>query len=227
MTLTKCDLFFADKAIFVEGASERLLLPDMIEKCDRSGDFDSREYKLCDQYYSLIEVGGAYAYLFVPFVRFLDIPCLILTDLDSVSASTGRDGRRHYRSSFVSQGETTSNQTIKWWTKQREGTFNKAGLTALSDIILMTFEEKTLDNCHIEFQKTEFGLCGRSLEEAIKNVNRVYYNLSDNPSEEDIEFSEKSKTDFALDLIINYKDYIVPEYIRSGLKWLNEQNVLE
>ena len=27
LTLTKCDLFFADKAIFVEGASERLLLP--------------------------------------------------------------------------------------------------------------------------------------------------------------------------------------------------------
>ena len=29
LTLTKCDLFFADKAIFVEGASERLLLPDI------------------------------------------------------------------------------------------------------------------------------------------------------------------------------------------------------
>lgn len=39
LTLTKCDLFFADKAIFVEGASERLLLPDMIEKCESSGAF--------------------------------------------------------------------------------------------------------------------------------------------------------------------------------------------
>lgn len=46
LTLTKCDLFFADKAIFVEGASERLLLPDMIEKCDKKGDFDSQVYKL-------------------------------------------------------------------------------------------------------------------------------------------------------------------------------------
>lgn len=30
LTLTRCDLFFADKAIFVEGASERLLLPDIV-----------------------------------------------------------------------------------------------------------------------------------------------------------------------------------------------------
>lgn len=35
LTLSRCDLFFADKVIFVEGASERLLIPDMIEKCDK------------------------------------------------------------------------------------------------------------------------------------------------------------------------------------------------
>ena len=46
LTLTRCDLFFADKAIFVEGASERLLLPDMIGKCESSGIFgeDGRRY---------------------------------------------------------------------------------------------------------------------------------------------------------------------------------------
>ena len=58
LTLTKCDLFFADKAIFVEGASERLLIPDMIDKCDKAGDFDTQEYKLPAQYYTLIEIGG-------------------------------------------------------------------------------------------------------------------------------------------------------------------------
>ncbi len=31
MTLTRCDLFFADKAILVEGLSERLLLPVIIK----------------------------------------------------------------------------------------------------------------------------------------------------------------------------------------------------
>ena len=34
LTLTSCDLFFADKAILIEGTSERLLLPAMIQKTD-------------------------------------------------------------------------------------------------------------------------------------------------------------------------------------------------
>lgn len=56
LTLSKCDLFFADKAIFIEGASERLLIPDMIKKCDQKGYFTTK-HKLTTQYYTLIEVG--------------------------------------------------------------------------------------------------------------------------------------------------------------------------
>ena len=36
MTLTRCDLLFADRAILIEGTSERLLLPEMIRKHDQS-----------------------------------------------------------------------------------------------------------------------------------------------------------------------------------------------
>ncbi|MCD7857676.1 MAG: AAA family ATPase, partial [Clostridiales bacterium] len=84
LTLSRCDLFFADKVIFVEGASERLLIPDMISKCEAEGLFKPQKYNLSAQYYALIEIGGAYAKEFIPFVKFLDIPCLILTDIDSV-----------------------------------------------------------------------------------------------------------------------------------------------
>lgn len=42
-----------------------------------------------------------------------------------------------------------------------------------------------------------------------------------------IEFTGKSKTDFALDLIYESPDYCVPDYIKSGLKWLSDQRVLE
>ena len=34
LTISRCDLFFADKAILIEGTSERLLLPDMIKKLE-------------------------------------------------------------------------------------------------------------------------------------------------------------------------------------------------
>lgn len=227
LTITKCDLFFADKAIFVEGASERLLLPDMIDKCAKAGNFDSQEYKLPAQYYALVEIGGAYAYKFIPFAEFLGIPCLILTDLDSVSGQKGANGRIYYSSVPVSRGETTSNETLKWWVrKKKEIPEDDNTQIALTDITSMSPADKTRCRCHIEFQTTENGLCGHSLEEAIRNVNRTYYRLGDTPTEDDLEFSGKKKTDFALNLICECEDYTVPAYIKNGLVWLNDQQVL-
>lgn len=227
LTITKCDLFFADKAIFVEGASERLLLPDMIDKCAKAGNFDSQEYKLPAQYYALVEIGGAYAYKFIPFAEFLGIPCLILTDLDSVSGQKGANGRIYYSSVPVSRGETTSNETLKWWVrKKKEIPEDDNTQIALTDITSMSPADKTRCRCHIQFQTTENGLCGHSLEEAIRNVNRTYYGLGDTPTEDDLEFSGKKKTDFALNLICECEDYAVPAYIKNGLVWLNDQQVL-
>ena len=228
LTLTKCDLFFADKAIFVEGASERLLLPDMIDKCAKAGDFDSREYKLPAQYYALVEIGGAYAYKFIPFAEFLRIPCLILTDLDSVSGQKGANERIYYKSVPVSCGETTSNETLKWWVRKNKGlSADDNTQITLTDITSMSPADKTRCKCHIEFQTTENWLCGHSLEEAIRNVNRAHYELGDTPAEDDLEFSGKSKTDFALNLICECEDYAIPAYIKDGLVWLNDQRVLE
>ena len=227
LTITKCDLFFADKAIFVEGASERLLLPDMIDKCAKAGNFDSQEYKLPAQYYALVEIGGAYAYKFIPFAEFLGIPCLILTDLDSVSGQKGANGRIYYSSVPVSRGETTSNETLKWWVrKKKEIPEDDNTQIALTDITSMSPADKTRCRCHIEFQTTENGLCGHSLEEAIRNVSRTDYGLGDTPTEDDLEFSGKKKTDFALNLICECEDYAVPAYIKNGLVWLNDQQVL-
>lgn len=215
--LSRCDLFFADKIIFVEGASERLLLPDMIDKSSKEGLFDSQKYKLPAQYYALIEIGGAYAYKFIPFVNFLGIPCLILTDIDSMI-----DGRTK---AVVSVGKTTSNTTIKWWMRKLKNLSEKSKI-ALNDIIALKDGEKTMGKCHIEFQTKEQGLCGRSLEEAIRNVNRTHFGLSVTPLEEELEFKGKSKTDFALKLICENPDYIIPQYIKNGLIWLNDQKVL-
>ena len=184
LTLSRCDLFFADKIVFVEGASERLLLPDIISKCNNEGLFDSVTYKLPAQYYALIEIGGAYAYRFIPFANFLGLPCLILTDIDSM-----KDGRTK---EVVSKGKTTSNATLKWWMRRVKSLpENDQTQIKLSEIIALTPDQKTHGKCHIEFQTKENGLCGRSLEEAIKNVNRSYYGLTDPITETSIEFSEK------------------------------------
>lgn len=81
--LTHCDLFFADKAILVEGQVERLLLPLMIE---RSGSMEGCVH-LPNQYITILEVGGAYAHMFQPLIEFIGIPTLVITDLDAVDAN--------------------------------------------------------------------------------------------------------------------------------------------
>jgi len=218
LTLNKCDLFFADKAILIEGTAERLLIPNMIEKLVCKGDLRKDDISLKSQYYTLIEVGGAYAYKFIPLLRFLKIPTLIITDIDSVNAAR--------KSCFVKDGKNTSNATIKYWfsdilkKKREEYSFN--------DIKSLETKNKTSDKIHIEYQVEENGLCGRSLEEAIKNSNRELFGLTGTVSEEDLEYnpySDGSKTDFAMNLIFENtkQNYIVPKYIADGLKWLDLQ----
>src|SRR3546814_7326492 len=55
LTLSRCDLFFADKAILIEGTSERLLLPSMIRKTDEAA---AGQPQLSSQYLTVMEVGG-------------------------------------------------------------------------------------------------------------------------------------------------------------------------
>lgn len=217
LTLSRCDLYFCDKAILIEGASERLLIPDIIKKCEKRGKFVGKNPTLTSQYCSLIEVGGAYAHCFFNFVDFLEIPTLILTDIDFV----GKNREKAFRQEAID----TSNATIKKWchdvlniaiTKKIE----------LTQILELSDEQKTNGFRHIEFQLEENGAYPRSLEEAIINVNRKYYGIDEDKKNIDFDEKEEKKTDFALNLVLGKisDDYQIPSYIEKGLIWLNEQS---
>lgn len=225
LTLTKCDLFFADKAILVEGASERILLPDMIDKCS-----NTETSKLKSQYYTIIEVGGAYAHRFMPFMRFIGIPCLIITDIDPErqEETTNKYGVKKliWKACSVNNGERSSNETINYWVRSKKELALDVAI-AFKDINNLSAKDKEVGCIRLAFQIQEQNLCGRSLEEAIINSNRSIYNLPNDAKEDDIAFDkQKSKTDFALDLILNHSDYQVPEYIKEGLSWLNDQKII-
>jgi predicted ATP-dependent endonuclease of OLD family len=217
LTINRCDLFFADKVILIEGTAERLLIPDMIRKCGEAGLYKSKVPQLPSQYYSLVEVGGAYAHKFYPFLEFLGIPSLIITDIDSV----GDDLKKTH----VSKGKKSSNATINWWVRCALS-LKEDDEIPLDTITTLEDAKKTNEICRIEYQTPENGLCGRSLEEAIINANRALYGVSANPKEDDINFSNAKKTDFALDLLFEKPSYEVPAYIKSGLCWLDRQKAL-
>lgn len=214
LTLTKCDLYFADRAILVEGATERILLPQMIKKVD-----DALGTNLRQKYLSVVEIGGAYAHHFYKFIDFLELKTLFITDLDAV------DSKQHHAAVMVSQGDRSSNVGISKW-------FSGDGYSDLATIRAKDSDSK-IDGCRrLAFQVDEdiSGLCGRSFEDAFILVNSQLFQL-DNLTGIELEaavfakakeIGKKSKADFAIEYCISNTDWLVPKYIQEGCAWLDE-----
>lgn len=215
---THCELFFADKIIFVEGQVERILLPLMVVNAAKSGEAKS----LASQYLSISEIGGGYAHIFKPLIDFIQVPTLVITDIDAVDEKGEKCP--------VANGKSTSNAALKDW------------IPAISDLTALKACDaaaKTLGSIQVAYQVEEGGGCGRSFEEAFLYGNAKW--LADNSSKlrtcgkRFSKFDENQvtanaydicrqlpKVDFALDLIAQ-EGWATPKYIADGLKWLSEQ----
>ena len=209
LTLTRCDLFFADKAVLIEGTSERLLLPVIIAKLE---DAEPEAPKLSSQYVTIMEVGGAYAHIFFDLLDFLELRSLIITDLDSVVAAGGV-------ACPVNQGTATSNACLNTWFS--EGDCSPATLLTVTD------PEKTKGFRHITFQRPEAegGPCGRTFEDSFILANTEMFGIKgDTPiDQEEIAWAlgkKIKKSEFALKHAINETDWVSPGYIFDGLRWL-------
>jgi len=224
LRLTHCDLFFADAAILVEGAAEKLLMPSMIE---------ASANQLSSRYFTVLEVGGAYAHRFDELLKFLGIPYLVITDLDSVE-STGRE--KSCRADF--EGAITSNSSLKKY-------FNKkliADLVAIQseDKIDIEYNRCIAFQCDVEVADAQNHMVmrPRTFEEAIAYEN--FKMLRDGalsigvniPSALDsaygviykrINSNKFKKTDFAMSLLEVESAWIVPAYIAEGLRWLERR----
>ncbi|AFE07795.1 ATP-dependent OLD family endonuclease [Corallococcus coralloides DSM 2259] len=203
LTLTRCDLLFADKAVLIEGTAERLMMPRIIEKLDAQL---AASQGLGRQYVSIVEVGGAYAHKFLGLLDFLELKTLIITDLDSVSASRSICP--------VSQGTLTSNACINHW-------FDKSYSPA--ELILKTAEEKTKGLVRLAYQVPEqpSGPCGRSFEDAFILANlAIFPGCQNDESHAMDEARQKKKSTFALTYAIHETNWHIPRYIAEGLNWL-------
>jgi len=212
MTLTRCDLLFADKAVLIEGTSERLLLPKMIEKIEAE---QPKAPKLSSQYVSVVEVGGAYAHLFFPLVVFLELPTLLITDLDT----TKKNAANRYVACKVSEGQRTSNTCIKAWFESQEITSR--------ELIQKTDADKTKNILRLAYEVPELpgATCGRSFEDAFILANHALFGLAAPTEDAAVERAQdEGKSDFALRLAIEQTTWVVPRYIAEGLRWLAQLN---
>ncbi|WP_420388819.1 ATP-dependent nuclease [Marinobacter sp.] len=224
LKLTHCDLFFADAAILVEGTVEKLLLPRMVEKAAPG---------LRTKYLSILEVGGAYAHRFEGLLSFLNIPHLIITDLDSVSPEG-----RHPACRGDLDGALTSNASLKKF----------FGVSTVQELLALSGEEKTdeeKDRCTafqigvtVEEGAQSLEMIPRTIEEAFAYNNfailrggelslgiDVPASLAEAYEEiyERIKSTGFKKTDFALNVLASESDWVTPDYIANGLQWLEQR----
>lgn len=178
LTLNRAELFFADKAIFIEGDTERILLPAIMKKIDA----EVPDNPLLSQNISIIEVGN-YANVFERFINFIGIKSLVVTDLDAVkkdfiknadgsikTSSTGKERKADY-SCVVSEGERTSNPTLNFFFS---GTaFNQLRILSFADKRFKKKNNWIVDAggfLQIVFQTEENGYQARSFEDAFFNI---------------------------------------------------------
>jgi predicted ATP-dependent endonuclease of OLD family len=239
VTLNRAELFFAEKAILIEGDTERLLVSAMMKKFDDKNRDRAGYVPLLSQNISVIEVG-AYSHIFQAFLDFLNIKTLIITDLDC--CKKGENG--HPVKCSFSEATVTTNTSLKSFFK----TDDIQKITALDDskkVFRFKDGEPTTDDSgrlRIAFQKTDNGYTARSFEDAFLSINISFIfekkdsfralkkrSLISNESTDYYKIADEcinSKTGFALDVLINsnenYANWKTPLYIKEGLEWLEK-----
>ncbi|MFA9188738.1 MULTISPECIES: ATP-dependent endonuclease [Flavobacterium] len=243
LTISRAEIFFADKAVLIEGDTERILIPTFMRKVDLEeaarleveGNEDTF-LPLLSQNISTIEVG-AYSQIFEKFIDFLGIKSLILTDIDAMKVVGKNDKEQDvWGACPVNEGTKTSNSAINHFLKAV--TWDDLKALAVGDRTI-TVGSSTICIC---YQQEENTYHARSFEDAFIHLNREFvkgnkatfqgiknasyfdddtkspYVLADN--------CIKKKTHFALDILYHsdekFNNWNIPAYIKNGLLWLKK-----
>jgi len=240
LTISRAEIFFAEKAVLIEGDTERMLIPTIMRKIDIE-EADKHKVNgttddclpLLSQNISIMEVG-AYSQIFDKFIEFLGIKTLIITDLDAVD----NDGKK----CEVANGVSYSNDAISHY-------FNAPTLANLKGYSL---QNKLLNKINgnwvnqpdgklcVVYQTDEDGYNARSFEDAFIHLNRDfvkdkkenfrglqnrgYFDVPANNAYLLAKDCIKKKTHFALDILFHsdntLSNWKTPSYIKEGLLWL-------
>lgn len=237
LTISRAEIFFADKAILIEGDTEKILIPTFMRKVDLEEGNDDNDLPLLSQNISIIEVG-AYSQIFEKFIDFIGVKALILTDIDSKGdlGKKDKNDKVVLEACRVGVGTETSNSALNHFLP--ETTWNDLKVLTKDKRILKT-DSSTI--C-ISYQQEENSYHARSFEDAFLNLNRSFvtgnkksfnalknHDYLDDTTKDAYELAEeciKKKTHFALDILYNsddnFSNWQIPEYIKSGLLWLKE-----
>lgn len=183
LSVESAELFFADKAIFIEGISEGMLLQHFISQFDavqlaaenmaisKDPSLEHTYIPLAAQNITVVQ-AGANAKAFRHFLDFLKIPTVIITDVDTALPKSTKKGIRYTACAVKDpQACTTSNSTIKYYFnapefKTGDATYNNWFRNVLDHKI-----DCVSSYIHIAYQGNENSYHARSFEDAFININ--------------------------------------------------------
>ena len=242
LTISRAEIFFAEKAVLIEGDTERMLIPTMMKKIDieeaavhKAKSTEDDYLPLLSQNISIVEVG-AYSQIFDKFIEFLGIKTLIITDLDAIGADN--------KKCEVANAVAYSNEALSYYFSN----------PTLADLKTFSFQDKLFNNIGggwknqsngrlcVVYQTNEADYNARSFEDAFIHLNRNFVKNNkadfrglqnkdyfDNPNKNAYILAQeciKKKTHFALDILYHSDEMLsnwqIPAYIKEGLLWLKQ-----
>lgn len=238
--LSQCDIFFADAIVLVEGSGERILMPKFF-----------KNEGMTSNYVSVIEINGSHAHRFKDLVERLDIPCLIVTDIDAQeSKGKDEDGKDKYVKSPTKKGQEqiTNNDTLRKWLpkedkidslldlesdKKVSGNVRVAYQTGVKAKLKDDAEETTgypytfedaLALSNVELFKNE-NLKGKALVTNFMEIINSGKTVEDCCQSMFDTLKPAKKAPFAINLLFldEFDKLLTPEYIKVGLEWLKSK----
>ena len=242
LTISRAEIFFAEKAVLIEGDTERMLIPTMMKKIvieeaavHKAKSTEDDYLPLLSQNISIVEVG-AYSQIFDKFIEFLGIKTLIITDLDAIGADN--------KKCEVANAVAYSNEALSYYFSN----------PTLADLKTFSLQDKLFNNIGgcwknqsngrlcVVYQTNEADYNARSFEDAFIHLNRNFVKNNkadfrglqnkdyfDNPNKNAYILAQeciKKKTHFALDILYHSDEMLsnwqIPAYIKEGLLWLKQ-----
>jgi len=251
LDVTRSDMLFADKVIFVEGIAEKLLLPAFMKKCGCSYE---------DEHISIVEIGGKHFGHFISIFDGNAITKKILCITDADFSLYDEDGTvkeignsNMFTPEHVAQLEADypiDNLKIVFQ-NNRGKTFepelfidnldNEDVAEQLLKLVMSSTMTTFIDECGMDFDlwdSNRAGIDGRSkckiekLIDAFKsriecssdeNLKQLYKNLFF--AELFLTYAKDNKGGVALSILVDEKllsSLKVPTYIKEGLEWLSQ-----
>ncbi|MCT4348328.1 ATP-dependent endonuclease [Vibrio sp. NC2] len=226
------ELFFSDAVIFVEGATEEVVLNYYLSNCDN----------MMNYHISIFSITGAHGLVYQPLLSLLKIPTLIITDLDIKKSSKEKSDYAQI-SSLIKR--TSTNSTINYFFKNidylnfidnyyskynircvyQSERINGYYATSFEEAFILSNSENEILNKALEYTKPKIykDIVGSNIDKRklISESYKFQAKLTDD------------KSDFANNLIYeiasdteNQTPPSLPAYIDDGLFWL-EYKILE